>query len=131
MAEPLTERLFRVEVTASFLERLASIDAFLTEADAAFAYDDLLAGLRDTVVPNLARFPRIGKRYLDQPPQSAEALAQLAQLPAGAADALRVYWHGDHLMLYAAAENTTWLLSIWHRSQLSFDTDGLWTGATT
>lgn len=126
MAEPLTERLFRVEVTASFLERLASIDAFLAEADAAFAYDDLLTGLRDTVVPNLARFPRIGKRYLDQPPQSAEALAQLAQLPAGAADALRVYLHSDYLVLYTVADTTVFLLSIRHHRQLSFDFARLW-----
>ena len=126
MAEPLAERLFRVEVTASFLERLASIDAFLAEADAAFAYDDLLAGLRDTVVPNLARFPRIGKRYLDQPPHSAEALAQLAQLPAGAADALRVYLHSDYLVLYTVTDTTVFLLSIRHHRQLSFDFARLW-----
>ena len=76
----MAEQRLRVELTASFLERLASIEAFLSEADALFAYDDLLAGLRHTVVPNVSRFPRMGKRYLDQPPQSAEALAQLAQL---------------------------------------------------
>lgn len=51
----MAERQFRVEVTSSFLEGLASIDAFRTEADAAFAYDDLLIALRDAVVPNLAR----------------------------------------------------------------------------
>lgn len=122
----MAERPFRVDVTASFLERLASIEAFLTEADAAFAYDDLLAGLRDTVVPNLARFPRIGKRYLDQPPQSAEALAQLAQLPAGAADALRVYLHSDYLVLYTVIDTTVFLLSIRHHRQLSFDFARLW-----
>lgn len=81
----MAEDLYRVEVTASFLERLDAIEAFLTEVDAAFAFDDLLAELRATVIPNLARFPRIGRRYLANPPQSAEALAQLALLPAGAA----------------------------------------------
>lgn len=126
MAEPLAERPLRVELTASFLERLASIDAFLAEADAAFADDDLLAGLRGTVVPNLARFPRIGKRYLDQPPQSAEALSQLAQLPPGAADALRVYLHSDYLVLYTVTDTTVYLLSIRHHRQLSFDFARLW-----
>ena len=126
MAEPL----YRVELTASFLERLASIQTFLEEADAAFAYDDLLAGLRGTVVPNLARFPLIGKRYLDQPPQSAEALTQLAQLPPGAADALRVYLHSDYLILYAVdvVKLTAYLLSIRHHRQLSFDFARLWPG---
>ena len=96
MAEPDA----RVELTASFLERLAAIETFLTAADAAFAYDTLLDELRSTVIPNLRRFPRIGRRYLDQPPQSAEALSQLAALPASAADRLREYLHGDYLILY-------------------------------
>ncbi|MDI3512564.1 MAG: hypothetical protein PWQ61_3331 [Betaproteobacteria bacterium] len=122
----MAEQRLRVELTASFLERLASIEAFLSEADALFAYDDLIAGLRHTVVPNLSRFPRMGKRYLDQPPQSTEALAQLAQLPAGAADALRIYLHSDYLILYTVADTTVYLLSIRHHRQLSFDFARLW-----
>ena len=39
MADPAC----RVELTASFLERLESIEAFLREADAPLAYDALLA----------------------------------------------------------------------------------------
>ena len=126
----MAEQLYRVELTVSFLERLASIQTFLEEADAAFAYDDLLAGLRGTVVPNLTRFPFIGQRYLDQPPQSAEALTQLAQLPPGTADALRVYLHSDYLILYAVdvVKLTAYLLSIRHHRQLSFDFARLWPG---
>ena len=129
----MAEDLYRVELTASFLERLDAIEAFLTEADAAFAFDDLLAELRATVFPNLARFPRIGRRYLDNPPQSAEALAQLAALPAGAASALREYLHGDYLMLYTAmgTDATVYLLSIRHHRQLSFDFARLWPASTT
>jgi plasmid stabilization system protein ParE len=119
---------YRVELTASFLARLDAIEAFLTEADAAFAFDDLLAELRTTVIPNLGRFPRMGRRYLDHVPRSAEALAQLAALPAGAANALREYLHGDYLILYADGEAnaTVYLLSIRHHRQLSFDFTGLW-----
>ena len=115
-------------MTASFLKRLEAIEAFLVEADAAFAFDPLLAELRATVFPNLARFPRIGRRYLDNAPQSAEALAQLAALPAGAAHSLREYLHGDYLMLYAAmdARATVYLLSIRHHRQLTFDFARLW-----
>ena len=126
----MAEDVYRVELPASFLERLDAIEAFLSEADAAFAFDELLAELRATVIPNLARFPRIGRRYLDNPPQSAEALAQLATLPAGTASALREYLHGDYLMLYAAidASATVYLLSIRHHRQLSFDFARLWPG---
>lgn len=129
----MDEHLYRVELTASFLERLDAIEAFLTEADAAFAFDDLLAELRATVIRNLARFPRIGRRYLDNPPQSAEALAQLASLPAGAASALREYLHGDYLLLYTVmdADATVYLLSIRHHRQLSFDFARLWPGPGT
>ena len=79
----MTEQLYRVELTVSFLERLDAIEAFLTEKGAAFAFDDLLAKLRTVAIPNLARFLHIGRRYLGYPPQSAEALAQLGTLPAG------------------------------------------------
>lgn len=126
MAEPVV----RVELTASFLERLAAIESFLTEAEAGAAYDRLLDELRATVIPNLRRFPRIGRRYLDQPPQSAEALAQLAALPAGAADRLREYLHGDYLILYTVATpgHLVHLLSIRHHRELSFRFVRLWAG---
>ncbi|UCE31447.1 MAG: type II toxin-antitoxin system RelE/ParE family toxin [Burkholderiales bacterium] len=126
MAEPVV----RVELTASFLDRLAAIEAFLTEADAAPAYDRLLGELRTTVIPNLQHFPRIGRRYLDQPPQSAEALAQLAALPAGAADRLREYLHADYLILYTVATpgHLVHLLSIRHHRELSFQFSQLWAG---
>ena len=61
----MAERLHRVELTDSFIARLESIELFLAQADAPFAYDDLLASLRKTVVPNLARFPLIGRRYVE------------------------------------------------------------------
>jgi plasmid stabilization system protein ParE len=123
---------FRVELTASFLERLEAIEAFLGEADAAFAFDTLLAELRTTVIPNLRRFPRIGRRYLEQPPRSAEAIAQLAALPAGAADALREYLHGDYLILYTvdATGKVVHLLSVRHHRELSFQFARLWPGAS-
>lgn len=128
----MAEKAYRVELTGSFLECLDHIDAFLSQADAAFAFDDLLAELRATVIPNVARFPRIGRRYLENPPQSAEALAQFATLPAGAASALREYPHGDYLILYAAMDvsATVYLLSIRHHRQLSFDFARLWPKST-
>jgi plasmid stabilization system protein ParE len=124
----VADQLYRVELTASFLERLDAIEAFLVEAQASFAFDDLLAELRSTVIPNLRRFPRMGRRYLVNPPQSAEALALLAAMPAGAPHALREYLHGDYLVLYAAmeAQETVVLLTIRHHRQLSFDFARLW-----
>lgn len=127
MADPLHQ----VELTASFLERLDAIEAFLVEAGPGFAFDDLLAELRATVIPNLRRFPRMGRRYLANPPQSTEALALLAAMPAGAPHALREYLHGDHLLFYAVMESqeTVVLLTIRHHRQMSFDFARLWPSA--
>lgn len=131
MTEPLP---YRVELTAYFDERLDDIEAFLTEAGAAFAFEALESELEATVARNLQRFPRIGRRYLGSPPRSAEVLAQLAALPPGAAEALREYLHGDYLLLYTVVDapveggGTVYLLSIRHHRQLSFDFAGLWPG---
>ena len=131
----MAERLYRVELTDSFLQRLDAVEAFLLEADAGFAFDALLADLRATVIPNLRRFPRMGRRYLANPPQSAEALAQLAALPAGVPDALREYLHGDYLLLYTVADASpkakpaVYLLSIRHHREVSFDFTRLWPGS--
>jgi plasmid stabilization system protein ParE len=122
----VAEPRIQVELTASFIERLESIKTFLVAADAPQAYDKLLDELRRTVIPNLRRFPRIGRRYLDEPPQSAEAMAQLAALPPGAADALREYLHSDYLILYTLTGSTVYLLSIRHHRQLSFAFAKLW-----
>ncbi len=124
----MADSLHRVELTASFLQRLESIESYLATADAAFAFDKLLAELRSTVIPNLRRFPRIGRRYLDQPPQSTEALAQLAALPPGAAEAMREYLHGDYLILYAvdSAGKVVHMLSVRHHRELSFQFPRLW-----
>lgn len=126
MADPF----YRVELTASFLERLESSEGLLAKTEAPDACDALLATLRDTVIPNLRLFSHMGRRYLDQPPQSAEAIAQLGLLPAGAADGLRVLGSGDYLILYAEENkgSTLYLLSIRHHRQLSFDFARLWPG---
>ena len=130
----MADELYRVELTASFLDRLDAIEAFLVDAEAGFGFDKLLAEIRATVIPNLRRFPRIGRRSLATPPQSAEALAQLAALPPGAPDALREYLHGDYLVLYSVVDSSppadarVYLLSIRHHRQLSFDFARLWPG---
>lgn len=124
----MAERLWQVAATTSFLARLDAIETFLLAADAGFAFDALLTELRATVFPNLRRFPLIGRRYLDHPPQSVESLNALATLPTGTPDRLREYLHGDYLLLYTTDDisSTVYLLTIRHHRQLSFDFTGLW-----
>jgi hypothetical protein len=65
---------------------------------------------------------------LNHPPLSAEALAQLAALPPGAANALHEYLHGDPPLLYMAmdARATVYLLSTRHHPLRSFGFAQLW-----
>jgi hypothetical protein len=125
-----TDQLYRVEATGHFLRALEAVKGPLTWPEAASHYTELLADLSNAVLTHLARFPLIGKRYLDHPPQSAEALAKLAQLPPGRADALRVYLHGEYVILYVAdaVKLTAYLLTICHQADLSFDFARLWPG---
>lgn len=124
----VAEPPYRVALTDSFLERLASLQAFLEEAGAEAAFGHLVEELRGTVIPNLGRFPHLGRPWLSNPPQSVEALDRLAALPAGAAQAWREYLHGDYLILYTVetVSPTVFLLSIRHHRELSFDFARLW-----
>lgn len=122
------ERHFAVKLTASFLSSLESIEAFLAEADAVPVYANLLIQLRGEIIPNLRRFPNMGRLYLDNPPQSVEAMSLLASFPPGAAARLRIYLAGDYLILYIVDESRRLanLLSIRHHRQLSFDFEKIW-----
>lgn len=122
----MAEQHLQVRVTDSYLECLASIGQHL--ADQGEVFRDLLEELRSVVIPNLLRFPSLGRPYLDHPPQSAEAMVQLAAMPPGVASALREYSFGEYLVLYEAPRDVPQLtlLSIRHHGQLSFDFAGLW-----
>ncbi len=99
----------------------------MTEANVAFAYDDLLDTLTATLIPNLENFPALGRPLLHRPVCSVEvsnALARLnKQLQGGE---LREYLLDDYMVLYAQFGTVIYLLSIKHHRQLSFDFLSLW-----
>lgn len=123
-----------VRLTANFARNLADIERFLTEAQAPRAYYALLDELMDTVIPNLERFPGMGRPFLARPARSVEATNSLAALRAKLAalapdpDALREYILADYLVLYAMVGPNTYLLAIRHQRQLSFDFASHWGG---
>jgi plasmid stabilization system protein ParE len=121
-----------VKLAANFERNLEAIEQFLAEAEAAQSYDRLLDELVEAVIPNLERFPGMGRPFLSQPARSVESTnaltalrAKLSQLTQDA-DALREYVLDDYLLLYAAIGNTVYLLAIRHQRQLSFDFRGHW-----
>lgn len=121
-----------IKFTANFERNLDEIERFLSNAEAPQAYDGLLDELLETVIPNLERFPGMGRPFMLRQPRSVEttnALAALrAKLLALTADpeALREYMLKDYLLLYAQIGGAICLLAIRHQRQLSFDFQGHW-----
>ena len=125
-----------VRLTANFERNLADIEQFLTGAKASQEYDALLDELLDTVIPNLERFPGIGRPFLAHPARSVETTNALealrAKLSALTSDpkALREYIVDPCPVLYAQVDGNFYLLAIRHHRQLSFDFQSHWGGTS-
>ena len=132
----MTHRI-TVKLTANFERNLADIEQFLLQAEAPQAFDGLLDELLDTVLPNLERFPGLGRPFFNRAVGSAEATnaiaalqAKLAAVVGGSGSSLREYVMAHYLVLYVQAGDTLYLLSIKHHRQLSFDFEGHWGAGT-
>lgn len=120
-----------VKLTANFERNLEDAQAFLVEAEAPQAFDALLDELTDTVIPNLERFPGMGRLFFERPTRSVEASNGINQLHAklkaiGKDGEIREYVMSHYLLLYARLDAAIYLLSIRHHRQLSFDFQSLW-----
>lgn len=120
-----------VKLTANFEHNLEEVEAFLLESKAPQAFDALLDELADTIIPNLERFPTMGRLFLERPARSVEVgngIARLTkQLDAIAEGSeLREYVMTHYLLMYAQIRGSVYLLSIRHQRQLSFDLAGHW-----
>ncbi len=121
-----------VKFTANFERNLEDIELFLSEAEAPQAYDGLLDELLEAVIPNLERFPEMGRPFMARQPGSVETTNAIATLRAKLSaltpdtDALREYVLKDYLLLYALIDGAIYLLAIRHQRQLSFDFEGHW-----
>ena len=125
-----------IKLTANFERNLADIEQFLNEAQAPQAFDGLIDELLGTVLPNLERFPELGRPFFNRSVGSAEATNAIAALKANLAalvgtslTSLREYVMNHYLVLYVQVEDTLFLLSIKHHKQLSFDFEGHWGGS--
>ena len=120
-----------VKLTANFERNLGQAEAFLLEANAPQAFDALLDELTDTVIPNLERFPGMGRLFFERPIRSVEASNGMdvlkRKLNVIAKDGeIREYVMPHYLVLYARFDATIYLLSIRHHRQLSFDFQAQW-----
>lgn len=123
----MAARRCTVKVAANFETNLEAIEVFLAKAGATPAFTTLLGELADSIIPNLERFPEMGRLFLDRPAQSVEARQKIRQLESRiGSTTLREYVAGDFLILYGARGRTVYLLSIKHHRQLSFDLPVHW-----
>lgn len=119
-----------VKLTANFERNLEEVEAFLTDGGLPQAFDGLLDELVETIIPNLERFPTMGRRFLERPARSVEVANGIGRLrkllhvlPEGD---VREYVMTHYLILYAHIGDSVYLLSVRHRRQLSFDLAGHW-----
>ena len=113
----------RIRFAANARANLESIQTFPGGSDSTVACDMLLAELEDRVLPNLARFPGMGRLFMARRLDSVEARmlheAMLGRLSPG--DQLREYVMDDHLLLYRAGVSGIDVLAMRHHRQLAFD----------
>lgn len=120
-----------VKFTANFERNLEAVERFLVEVQAPQAFDALLTELADTVIPNLERFPDMGRLFLDRTLHSVEVSNGVEGLRRklkriGEGGELREYVMSHYLVLYARFDTTVYFLSIKHHRQLSFDFASFW-----
>lgn len=116
-----------VKLTANFERNLESIEQFLSDAEAPQAFDALLNTIADIAIPNLERFPELGRMFMQKPAGSVEVSSGLKTLQKKLnGGTLHEYLISDYLMLYARYDEIIYLLTIKHHRQLSFDFNSLW-----
>lgn len=81
-----------VKFDRNFERNLDDIEGFLEENEAKSTFDLLFDELADTAIPNLERFPKMGRPFLDRPVLSHEAKRRVEKLRAqlGSSADLRV-----------------------------------------
>ena len=90
-----------VKITANFERNLDEIERFLTDADATQFFNALLDELSNTVIPNIERFPKMGRNFMDRPARSIEGSNGLDTLRKKLGDwELREYVLSDFLLLF-------------------------------
>lgn len=114
----------QIRITENLERNLDEIRRFLEELT---GRSDLFARVVDelfeVVIPNLERFPALGRDFLARQPRSPRGVAQVERLRRrmGQGAELREYIFGDYLLLYTRRGATLYLLALRHHRQLSFD----------
>jgi hypothetical protein len=119
--------LHPVKVSASFEASLRDARQFLIAAGQPQTFDALLDELLMKIVPNLGRFPLLGRALLDEKAGAVESLTAQEALKRRAGHLQpRQYVSPTFLLIYAAAKDAVYLLNLRYYGQLSFDLESMW-----
>lgn len=127
----MANKVAEVLLTENFERNLDDVDRFLTTLGDTQAFRRLLDTLFEDVIPNLERFPSIGRPLALRRAMSAktriasEAVKQQASRVVGDGE-IREYILPSYLVLYAFSPRRVFLLAIRHHRQLSYDLHSLW-----
>ena len=110
-----------------FFDNLRSIETFYAEHDIGYVFDRTLSALFDTLIPNLERFPNMGRPFLEREARSIEGVKlREALLTKYKRFTLREYLLERHAALYAIRSDTVYLLAIKDFRQISYDFARVW-----
>jgi len=117
----------RVQITQNFERNLEALEAFWIDAEGGQGFDALLDELVGRMIPNLERFPNLGRLFTKRPVRSVEALHGLEQLKpllSAVGKTTLVYEDliGPCVLLYAHHAGSIHLLSIHHPNHQRSDT---------
>jgi len=117
----------RLLFTDNFARNLDAIESFLSEEGRA-AFQRLLDRLFDEICPQVARFPKSGRFFLEHQVGSTEAHALVERLQERlrTGDELREFVVDAFLVLYLVRGSRVYFLSIKHHRQLSYDLLRFW-----
>lgn len=112
-----------VVLGAAYESRADEASAYLVEAGAVEAAQELLDQAYDALPQRLAQLPRIGRELVPHNPEAAEVLAVWAVVRKLLGDdiELREYLLEDYLVLYAVHQDFIHLLTLQHHRQSGFN----------
>lgn len=121
----------QVKFTDNFVRNLAGIEEFTRSSGNPDAFVKLLDELENHLMPNLERFPGLGRPFFNRLHRSVEVENQLPGLRQrlqglGLGQELREYLLRDYWVIYTKSVDAVYLLAVKHHRQLSFDFAWLW-----
>lgn len=116
-----------VRVTDNFIANLRGIEVYYAEHDGAAWFGAVLDQVFDTLIPNLERFPAMGRPFIEREAYSVEGLKLREQLLTRYPEyEVREYLLKQHVALYALHGPRAFLLAIKDFRQLTYDFQRVW-----